>query len=73
VKNYRRSVDAALDLADPCDPIDLAQTCENAAAFLRLAAQVRDKVKEERKLMEAVAPWFDMDQMRETLAAGGPG
>lgn len=59
MKNYRAPVDKLLDLADPCDPLDLAQMCENAAQTLRYAAQLRDKAKEERKLMEAVAPWFD--------------
>ena len=58
-KNYRTPVDALLDLADPCDPIDLAQTCENAAATLRYAAQLRDEEKERRNLMKAVEPWFD--------------
>ena len=59
MKDYRTAVDKLLDLADPHDPLDLAQTCENVAATLRLAAKMRDEKKETERLMRAVDPWFD--------------
>lgn len=58
-KNYRAAVDKLLDLADPNDPVELAQYCENAAATLRHAATLRDETRETRRLMSAVGPWFD--------------
>jgi hypothetical protein len=58
-KNYRAIIDRLLDLADPTEPLELAQACENAGQVLRLAASQRDIAKEMRKAMEEVAPWFD--------------
>lgn len=62
MKNYRVIVEKILDLADARDPLDLAQTCESAAAALRLAAKLRDERREAEQLNEAVAPWFDPRQ-----------
>ena len=61
-KNYRIIVDKLLDLSDPHDPLDLAATCENAAATLRFAAKLFDEKREYEKLMRAVEPWFCVDQ-----------
>lgn len=58
-KNYRAIIDKLLDLADPTDPLELAQECENAGQVLRLAASQRDEAREMRRAMAEVEPWFD--------------
>jgi len=58
-KNYRELVEKALDLADPTDPLELAQHMENTAQVLRFAAQIRNQHKEDEERFRLLAPWFN--------------